>query len=364
MSPKHVETLVKGSWRNLACRRFHWRHGVEARSIRRAIESRHGRTDPAQLALADAYARDVFGDACYAPWLQAYTAFTGAFREGWIPDNYYGWVVVPKLKGLYGQMSHLKPVSRLLFRDDVFPDIAYYVNGMFFSSDHIAIPESEVADLVFSTSERVAFKLDQSSQGRGVFLLDRKDFRVAQIKSLGNGVLQRFIVQHKWFDQFASKAVATVRLTTVVDDAGRISLRACFLRLGRATDTFIRPDSEVCVAVDLRSGRLSSTGYLNDWTDVDAHPDSKVAFSGLTLPAFAQCVGKVIELHAKVPFARCIGWDVTVDASGQVVVLEWNAEHNDVKFGEATQGPCFSNLGWEALGSLRRASGGTLVQAR
>jgi hypothetical protein len=356
MSPKHVEALVKESWRNLAWRRFHWRHAVEARSIRRTIESRHGRTDPSQLKLADVYARDVFGDARYAPWLQAYTAFNGSFREGWIPDNYYGSVVVPKLKGLYGQISNLKPVSRLLFRDDAFPDIAYYVNGMFFTADHIAIPESAILDTVFSTSERVAFKLDQSSQGRGIYLIDRKDFRIGRIKALGNGVLQRFIVQHQWFDQFQSKAVATVRFTTVVDDAGHISLRACFLRLGRATDTHICPDSEVCIAVDLRTGRLCSKGYLNDWSDVDAHPDSHVTFAGLTLPSFPECLQKVIELHAKLPFARCVGWDVTVDSNGHVIVLEWNAEHNDVKFGEATQGPCFAGLGWEALGSLNRDS--------
>lgn len=317
--------------------------------IRRAIEEKHGRTDPAQLRLADAYASDVFGDACYAPWLHVYTALSGKFKEGWIPDNYYGWVVVPKLKGLYGQVSHLKPVARLLFRDDAFPDLAYYVNGIFYTADHIAIPDSEVANVVFRSTDSVAFKLDQTSQGKGVFLMDRSEFDVARIRQLGNGVLQRFIVQHAWFDQFRSKAVATVRLTTVVDDAGHVSLRACFLRLGRAADTYIRPDSEVCVPIDLATGRLFSKGYLSDWTDAHVHPDSKVAFEGLTLPAFSACADKVVELHAKVPFARCIGWDLTVDSAGKVVILEWNAEHNDVKFSEATQGPCFADLGWEAL---------------
>ncbi|EKS72738.1 hypothetical protein BURK_004777 [Burkholderia sp. SJ98] len=317
--------------------------------MRRAIERRLGKTDPAQIRLADTYALDVFGDACYAPWLRAYTSLNSTFREGWIPDNYYGGVVVPKLKGLYGQMSHLKAVSRLLFRDDVFPDIAYFVNGLFFSDHQVAIPDPEVAKLVFSCSDRVAFKLDQSSQGRGVFLMDRTNFSVDQVRSLGNGVLQRFVVQHEWFDQFASKAVATVRLTSVVDDAGAVSLRAGFLRLGRATDTYIHADSEVCVPVDLRTGRLCGRGYLRDWTDLRAHPDSSVIFDGLPLPAFHECVAKVIELQRKLPFARCVGWDVTVDAAGQVVVLEWNAEHNDVKFSEATQGPCFSDLRWEAL---------------
>ncbi|WP_250536321.1 sugar-transfer associated ATP-grasp domain-containing protein [Caballeronia sp. AZ10_KS36] len=349
MPAPYVASLVKISWKNLSQHRFHRKHAREAREVLRSIESRQGRTNAGQLRLADAYARDVLGDACYAPWLHVYTALNGHFKEGWIPDNYYGWIVVPKMKGLYGQMSHLKPVSRLLFQDDAFPDLGYYVNGIFYTADHIAIHKSQVANFVFSTTDRIAFKLDHSMQGKGVFLMDRKDFDAERISQLGNGVLQRFIVQHATFDQFASKAVATVRLTTVVDDAGAISLRACFLRLGRSADTYIRPDSEVCVPVHLESGRLFSTGYLSDWTRVDAHPDSKIRFDGVTLPAFAKCVEKVMALHAKAPFARCVGWDLTVDIDENVLVMEWNAEHNDVKFSEATQGPCFTDLKWETL---------------
>jgi hypothetical protein len=344
-----VKRLVKHSWESLSRRRFDWKHRAEASKILCAIEAKHGKTEPAQLRLADAYARDVFGHTCYAPWLHAYTAFNRTFKEGWIPDNYYGWIVVPKMKGMYGKISHLKSLSRLLFRDDVFPDIGYYVNGIFFSIDHVAIPESKVAQSVFATTDTVVFKLDQSGQGRGVFFMNRGNFDVERIKRLGNGVLQRFIVQHKSFGRFASKAVATVRFTTVVDDAGDISLRACFLRLGRAADAFIRPDSEICVPVDLATGQLFRDGYSSDWIGVDAHPDSWTRFEGVTLPAFEQCVRKVIELHAKVPYARCVGWDVTVDADDKVMLMEWNAEHNDVKFSEATQGPCFSDLKWERL---------------
>lgn len=32
---------------------------------------------------------------------------------------------------------------------------------------------------------------------------------------------------------------------------------------------------------------------------------------------------------------------------GNVGLMEWNAGHNDIKFSEATQGPCFHDLGWE-----------------
>jgi hypothetical protein len=50
-----------------------------------------------------------------------------------------------------------------------------------------------------------------------------------------------------------------------------------------------------------------------------------------------------------VPFTSIIGWDVAVDENHNVKVMEWNGDHNDIKFSEATQGPCFSDLGWEEL---------------
>nr|WKF61690.1 hypothetical protein HUO10_006222 [Paraburkholderia busanensis] len=344
-----VEHVVRRSLKKAGQLRFHRHHRVEAARVLRALEMRHGRTDPAQLQLADTYARDVFGHAIYAPWLRAYTAFSRTFKEGWIPDNYYGSVVVPSLKGSYGKISDLKPLSRLIFGGEAFPDVAYFANGLFFTDKSVVIPQSELNDVVFRESERVVFKLDASSQGKGVYLFDKGTVDLDTIKALGNGVFQKYVIQHRVFSAFASRSVATLRFTTVVDDNGVISVRACYCRFGREHDTHVRADREVSVPVDLATGELGREGYLHDWGAVDAHPDSGVRFDGVTIPAFAQCVALVVDLHRKIPFARCIGWDLTVDADGNVQVLEWNGEHNDVKFSEATQGPCFSDLKWERL---------------
>ena len=151
------------------------------------------------------------------------------------------------------------------------------------------------------------------------------------------------------FANFGSESVATLRFTTVVDDAGGISVRACFLRLGRADDTHIQTDREICVAVSLSTGELCREGYMSNWGATEEHPDSKVRFFGVKIPAFSKCVVTVLDLHKKIPFARCVGWDVTVDVDENVQVMEWNGGPNDVKFSEATQGPCFSDLKWEQL---------------
>ena len=344
-----VESVLRRAAKKVARYRFHREHGAQAGRVLEFLERRYGKADPTNLRLADAYAREVFGDALYAPWLRVYTAFSGTFKEGWIPDNFYGSVVVPSMKGLYGKISGLKPLTSLIFDGGAFPDVAYFTNGLFLTRQNVVIPECEIGEIAFRQSEKIVFKLDGSQQGKGVFVFDDKTFDIETIKSLGNGVIQRFIDQHDLFNHFASKSVATLRLTTVVDDLGAISMRACFLRLGRAEDTHVQTDREICVPVSLSTGELCREGYLSNWGAVEEHPDSGARFSGVKIPAFSKCVDTVLELHKKIPFVRCVGWDVTVDVDGNVQVMEWNGEHNDVKFSEATQGPCFSDLKWERL---------------
>jgi Sugar-transfer associated ATP-grasp len=344
-----VERMVRRSMKRVSQYRFHRDHGAQAGRVLQLIERQNGRTDPANLRLADTYAREVFGDSIYAPWLRVYTAFSGTFKEGWIPDNFYGSVVVPNMQGGFGKISHLKTISRLIFDGDAFPDVVYFANGLFFTDKSVVVPEHELTNVVFQHGDRVVFKLDGSRQGNGVYIFDRGNFDHRLIKSLGNGVIQKFIIQHSLFNAFASKSVATLRFTTVVDDAGGISIRACYLRLGRAEDTHVQSDHEVCVPVNLATGELYREGYLSDWGATEEHPDSGVRFAGVKLPAFTQCIATVLALHRKIPFARCVGWDVTVDADDNVQIMEWNGEHNDVKFSEATQGPCFSDLKWERL---------------
>jgi hypothetical protein len=331
----------------------HWEHRVEANSILKTLEGALGKTNPKNIKLADEYAREVLGHAHYAPWLYVYTALAGTFKEGWIPDNYYGSVVVPKVKGSYGDISFLKPLTYTIFKSDKFPDIASFVNGLFFAIDNTPINYRDVEDFLFNNAEKIVFKVDDSQQGAGIFFFERKSFDIEKIKLLGNGIFQIYLVQHKLFDDFAPNSVATLRMTTVVDDEGDTSLRACYLRLGRTEDTHIQSKSNLRVPVDLSSGEFSTEGYLPNWLAVKEHPDAKIRFSGRYIPSFAQCVSTVLELHKRVPFARCIGWDVTVDIDENVRLIEWNGGHNDIKFTEATQGPCFADLRWDRLANGR-----------
>lgn len=349
LMPISPVSLARIALRSLISIRYHRDHMKIARRILKGIEDAKGSLSQQTIKQCDDYAIDVFGHRHFAAWLYVYSAVAGGFKEGWIPDNYYGSVVVPKLKGVYGKVSCLKSLHATIFAHDSFPDILSYANGLFFDAECQVLYQDSVKAKLFANQERVIFKLDSSEQGKGIFFFDRGSFDISRIHNLGNGIFQRVINQHEVFQEFAKESVATMRMTTVIEDDGTTSLRACYLRLGTGTDTHVQSKSNIRIPIDIKSGVFNEVGFTPDWLEVDCHPTSKVRFQGKVIPAYDECRELVLRLHKRVPYTRCIGWDVTLDDRENVRIMEWNAEHNGIKFTEATQGPCFSDLHWERL---------------
>lgn len=329
--------------------RYHLNQSKLANKILKGIEVSKGKTSNSDIKSCDDYSVDVLGHKHFAPWLYVYSAISGKFKEGWIPDNFYGLIVVPKLNGSYRKVSSLKPLNFAIFQSDLFPDLLSYANGIFFDRDYKFVPPEAVEAKLFEDNNKVIFKLDDSLQGLGVHVFDRNSFSAKKIEKLGNGLFQGFIQQHSLFNEFASNSVATIRITTVYEDNGEVSVRACYLRFGSGDETHVQSKTHIRVPIDLKTGAFNDIGYTPEWIEIQRHPTSKVEFSGKVIPAFRECVRTVTELHKKVPYVKCVGWDVTVDMDERVRLIEWNGGHNGIKFSEATEGPCFADLGWDKL---------------
>lgn len=332
-----------------AMRRHYARNHIRAARAKLAkLEQAYGPLNAADRARCDAYAVEVLGHAKFAPWLHVYAHVAGRYKDGWIADNFYDECVLPHTSGQYGELSGLRSLNMTLFDAAEFPDLAAQVNGMVIGRDGTPVAARDLVEVLFGQGERIIFKSDASQSGVGVKVLDRAGFDPARVASLGSGVFQAFIRQHELFRRLGnSPAVATLRLTTACDDLGGISLRAAYLRFGQGSVDYLVSSDEVNALVDPASGDLSPTGYLPNWLRIDRHPQSDLPFAGHAIPNFADCVRVALRCHARIPYVRCIGWDLTVDDAGAVKIMEWNGGHNGIKFTEATQGPCFADLNWQ-----------------
>lgn len=331
--------------------RYHYTLNTRAKKALSAIEQYRGKLNPAHKRNATAYAQEVFGWKGYAPWLYVYTLLQGEFKEGWIPENYYGKIVVPKIAGDYGRTSFLKPLANRLFGTQVTLDLGYRVNGSWYTKDYKATTLAHIiADAKAYCSEhyvaQLIFKKDTSMQGKGIVIFNVETLNVSDLETLENGVLQPFIKQHPIFNEFTATAVATIRLTTVIDKKGNPSLRASFIRLGREQHTHVQSNNQLLVPLDLASGSFEAVGYDQGFKKYKKHPDAHVAFKGKQVPNYKALVTKVLQLHAQLPQVKVIGWDATINHSETPVVIEWNGYGAGIAFSEATQGPGFSDLNW------------------
>lgn len=326
----------------------------QARTVLRAVESDRGPTDKRALRRADEYARAVLGSASYAPWLHVYVAVSGGFREGWIPDNYYGLVVDPLKSGEVAKVGLIKSFTNRILHTESLPDLGYVIDGLYYTRDYRPVSREELAQTLFARDQRTVFKADNSYQGRSVTFMTRDQLAAAEHR-FPDGVFQAPIHQHAFFDPMSPGATATLRITTARELDGSVSVRAAYLRLGRAGDDIVASRSHVRVPVDVNAGTLGDVGYLHDWRRTDTHPDTGFRFAGQAIPRFEQATRLCQTLHESCPHMLCLGWDLCIDRDEQPRLMEWNARYNDIKFSEATSGPCFRGLGWEQLWKQARA---------
>ncbi len=326
-------------------------HREEAETRYRAIIGQHP-----DRALSDArrrqigeYAHDVLGSVTFAPWLEAYTALRGEFREGWLPDNYIERYLVPFSSGRMNALSTRSLANRLL-QTDLFPDLAYGVNGAIYDTSYEPLELSALAKHLFAERETAFLKIEGSIRGFGVTRLDAGSFDPGALPKGRDFVIQRAVRQHPFFDELSPDAAATLRITTVKQPGRKSEARGAFLRLGRAGATVVGHGSSLSVpVVDTGTGALASYGVLKDWVTTDRHPDTGVTFASRTIPSFRAVIDACTALHDRLPHIWYIGWDTCVTSSGEVVLFEFNTGHAGVKLPEAATGPHFLGLGWDRL---------------
>lgn len=328
---------------------FHKEQNNEARRMLKLIESERGKLSNKNYKLCNEYALDIFKNKKYTPWLHTYCAWNNEFKEGWIPDNYYCEYIVIDLKGDYGKICDRGALISNIIEDDNSSNLGFFINHLLLDINNEIYDASSFKELIFKNTDKVVFKIENSLKGKGVFFFTKETFDFEKIKKLGNGIFQKFIIQNEFFHQFNSSAVGTIRLTSVSKDNGEIEVRAGYYRFGRTNDTHVKSSTQMRIPFDINSGEFYHLAFHPNSRSTKHLPDSAIEFSGLKIPFLSKCISKVKAFHAKIPYIRCIGWDLIIDDQNEVKIIELNGGHNAITFSEIIYGPCFTGLNWEGL---------------
>lgn len=327
--------------------RFHEYHHNLAFKALNNVEKHFGKLDIKLKGLADDYAQSVLGSIKYSPWLYVYSALRKDFFPGWIPGNYYGLVLAPFINGKYHPIDIFRTLTNRILHSRSIPDTAYLIQGIFYSSDFLPIKQKEIKDVIFKDSDIVFFKINDTAQGKGIEKIHKNDFDINKFLHSEDGCFQSLIMPHDFFMGITTKSTSTIRVTTVRETSGLVSVRAAYLRVGRDTDNRVTSANAVRIPINLIDGSLEENGFLPSWMVTKQHPDSGFRFSGKNIPLFERIKEMCLSLHQSFPHFSLIGWDTCIDKDDEVKIMEWNAFQADIVFSEATTGPCFQGLDWE-----------------
>lgn len=308
------------------------------------------RPGPAVLRRIESYARDVLGSPRFAAWLRVYTAWSGEFKEGWMPDNYFGRVVLPRIQGPARNLSAFKTLARrLVVPGDLLPDLAYRVRGQWLDGGGRVLEGRAVEDLVFASGPKAVVKADDSNQGKGVLVVEQGRDDLLALEDHGDFVVQRMISPPDLLARFNRDSLATIRIMTLKLPGRPASWQGGNLRFGLSGPNVLKSARAIRIPMLEADGTLGEDGALPDWTRVTEHPENGLSWAGLEIPGFERIRDACLRLHDGFPHVTLIGWDVALDRDGDFYVLEWNSIHPGVVFIEANTGPHFADLGWEDL---------------
>ncbi|MDG1275945.1 MAG: sugar-transfer associated ATP-grasp domain-containing protein [Algoriphagus sp.] len=303
----------------------------------------------AQLKKITEYSKEVLGSPAFAPWLKVYTAYQGEFKEGWMPDNYFGRVVCPKINGEFRKLGDLKTLSKRILQTDSIPDLAYYVNRVWTSVEGDILGKNNLIQFLFSDREYVFLKKNYSLQGNGILKLNRANFENLDIQKLGDFVIQAPIQQSDWLDQIVTGSVATLRITTVKLIGGKAKNRVSQLRVGRISNEYIKTKDCLRIPIDRQTGTFYPRAFGSDFNIFDKHPDTGFSFDSQIMPEHEKAVRLCEKLHDQVGMFQIIGWDVAINQNNEIQIMEWNTDHPGLVFSEMASGPHFQGLHWENL---------------
>ncbi|MGF1671218.1 MAG: sugar-transfer associated ATP-grasp domain-containing protein [Balneolaceae bacterium] len=324
-------------WRNYANSRN------QAKSIREQIVRKKGYTalNSELKKKIRSYAEKRFGSAGYAPWLETYTELNDEFKEGWIPDDYYTFEMIPELNPrTIAHISNLKTFDHRLFKEFAIQPLAVRVNGSFYDHTHHLISFGEVKEKLREYGGEVVIKRDLAPSSKEIEFKEAISITEKEFPGKYDYLIQPAVKQHKIMDTLHPESVNTIRITTCIAPGGEISVKHQSLRFGKEG---IRISNMAAGGLSLfldKEGRAVTNAYNELGMDAgDIHPTTGVRYRELQIPGMPESIDKCIESHHRFPYLRFIAWDIFIDREARPKLIEWNAWMPGMWEAEALTGP-------------------------
>ncbi len=292
------------------------------------------------------YCKKTFGKPDFWPYLALCAEIRGEFVPGWLPQDFYWLNILPHWNPHpQNQLCNLKTFDHRLFSGFSLTPLFLRISDHFYDKDFQLVSEEDVIGFFKKYDKYIVVKEEFGRGGEQVSFMKSEEFNPVMLRKGQNYVIQPFIEQYELLNQLYPKSVNTFRVNTFIEENGSVSVRYVFLRFGT---NGARVDNlsygGKWIYFDL-NGKPSESAYDEHGTESGRkHENTGVEFSKLIIPCFQEMLEKCKEAHSKYPYVRMIGWDVCIDKEGNPVLLEWNADQQNIFTFEGKFGPFFADI--------------------
>ena len=290
-------------------------------------------------------------------WLKVYASINGNIDEEYVSEQAYYNVVEKTLNNpVFSEAYSDKNVYLKFIDKNILPKVFLRkIQGVYYNEDYnqITDPDLLINSILKSYSKIVCKKSIETGGGKDISIFSKingswidgrnNELSISYLNKLfqNNYLIQEYIFQHSFFQQFNPSSVNTIRVFTYrsVSD-NEIHILHAILRIGKPGSIVDNQASGgISCGIDLK------TGILNDFainkTGQKFFKINDVAFKDKKIPKF-DCIKKyATDIAYKFPYHRLLGFDFSVDKEEKVKLIEINNRNNEINFFQMNNGPLF-----------------------
>ncbi len=296
-----------------------------------------------------------YGKKISYKWHRLYTSYTGRFDPQYFPEILFTTKMEPILNPRnYAEVLSDKSFVPMLIEDveevTAPATILNCIRGDIWYQ-HKIIDIDQAVQVLFNIGEVILKPTVDSCSGHNVLLCDFHDGTDRNTRKSVKEILscyrQNFIVQTviKEDENWAAlhpNSLNTMRITTYIcPGKDEIQVAPLLLRMGRNNSFLDNAHAGGIVIAVSDDGVLDDTAYSEYQEKYQAHPDSKITFSGYQLPYVEKIVTAAKRLHERIPQLKILSWDLCPDEEGKIVLVECNTLGQGVWFPQYFHGKGF-----------------------
>ena len=146
------------------------------------------------------------------------------------------------------------------------------------------------------------------------------------IAKLDDYIITEFIVQHDYSNKLYAKTTNTIRLVTIINEDGGVSIPYAIHRIGLKSTIPVDNASKGALIskINIETGELNKAKRYFDRNVYTNHPDSGSRIEGIKIPFWNNVKEIIMAVAQKFPYIYFIAWDIVI-TKDSFSVIEINA---------------------------------------